>query len=415
MADRATTAVFIDKYHPQKDGTCAVTLKVTYQRKKRYYPTPFKLSPQDFDRVMSERPRNEFKEIRLKLNYLENKASDIIKSLPHFTWEGFNKQFLQNKNNIHNLGYVFDEYIQSLRSEGRVGTAVTYECARSSLLKFSPKATFSDVTPSFLNKYEKWMLDAGNSVTTVGIYLRSLRTLFNNAISEGLFSKDLYPFGKRKYEIPTGNNIKKALTLQDISRIYHYEAKFGSSRDMARDYWMFMYFCNGINVKDLCLLKYKNIQGDVISFERAKTARTKRKVEPIRVALLDETRAIIQKWGNTRINDETFIFQAMEKGVSPERQQQLIKQLTHVINDNMKVIAKAVGIDGDLTTYYARHSFATVLKRSGASTEFISEALGHSNIKTTQSYLASFEDEQKKEMAKALTAFKKDNIQKQNS
>jgi site-specific recombinase XerD len=71
----------------------------------------------------------------------------------------------------------------------------------------------------------------------------------------------------------------------------------------------------------------------------------------------------------------------------------------------MKTIARTVGINQGVTTYAARHSFATILKKSGASIEFISEALGHSNLKTTQSYLGSFEDDQKKEMAKALTAF----------
>ena len=73
----------------------------------------------------------------------------------------------------------------------------------------------------------------------------------------------------------------------------------------------------------------------------------------------------------------------------------------------MKIIAKTLNILNDVTTYAARHSFATVLQRSGVGTEFISEALGHSNVKTTQNYLAGFEDESKRETIKALTAFKK--------
>ena len=72
----------------------------------------------------------------------------------------------------------------------------------------------------------------------------------------------------------------------------------------------------------------------------------------------------------------------------------------------MKAIAKTLGIENDVTTYAARHSFATILQRSGASTDFISEALGHSNVRTTQNYLAGFEDEAKKDTVKALIAFK---------
>lgn len=406
MAQNATTSIFIDKYHPQKDGKCAISIRVTHQRKKKYYPTIYSLTLSDFEKVKTaERPREEIKIIRQQLQALEKRASDIIRELPYFSWEAFERQYLINRGNRQSLKTAFDEYIAHLREEGRIGTAVSYECAKKSILSFKVNAVFVDVTPSFLSKYERWMLESGNSVTTVGIYLRSLRTLFNLAIEEGLVSKELYPFGKRKYEIPSSNNIKKALSLSSIALIHKHMPPSGSNTERMKDYWMFMYFCNGINVKDMCLLKYKNLQGDMLVFERAKTVRTKRRVEPIRVALLDEARAIIEKWGNKKETLETYIFPVLSEGISPERERQLIQQLTHVINDNMKGIAKALKIEGDVTTYAARHSFATVLKRSGASTEFISEALGHTNVKTTQNYLASFEDEKKKEMVKALTAF----------
>jgi len=177
------------------------------------------------------------------------------------------------------------------------------------------------------------MLQNGKSVTTIGIYLRSVRTIFN---------------------------IKKAIAFTDISLLFNYKAPSGSSMEMAKDYWMFIYFCNGINVKDMCLLKYKNIQGDIIIFERSKTVRTKRKVEPIRVPLLIETFNIIKKWGNKNVNNETYIFPVLTDNLSAERERQLIKQLNDVINANMKNIAKVVGIQQVVTTYVARHSFATV-------------------------------------------------------
>jgi integrase len=122
--------------------------------------------------------------------------------------------------------------------------------------------------------------------------------------------------------------------------------------------------------------------------------------------LVDDAKQIIERWGNRRIDGSTYIFPVLTKGLSAVRERQLIQQLTGVINDHMKIIAKHLGIESTLTTYVARHSFSTILQRSGASTEFISEALGHSNVKTTQNYLAGFEDESKKETVKALTAFK---------
>ena len=93
--------------------------------------------------------------------------------------------------------------------------------------------------------------------------------------------------------------------------------------------------------------------------------------------------------------------------MTAERERQVIQQLTKTINKFMKRIAKNLEINKEVTTYFARHSFATVLRNSGASMEFISEALGHSDMKTTKSYLAGFEQETIHKTTDALTAFSK--------
>lgn len=405
-SQQATTAIFIDKYHPKAGNLCAVSVRVTFDRKKKYYPTGISLTLADYEKAMGQKPREPFKGFALKLQAFEKKAADIISMLPQFTWKSFEKHFLTNRAAKDTLDLAFADYASELRGAGRIGTAVSYECSQSSLNKFAPGAKFADVTPDFLVKYEKWMLGEGKGITTIGIYLRSLRTLFNNAIAEGMLSKEYYPFGKKRYEIPTGNNIKKALTLSDIGLIYYHKPEPGTTAEMAKDYWLFMYLCNGINVKDMALLKYENIKGEILEFERAKTVRTKRKVEPIRVSLNEDMRAIMKRWGNMAKDGSTYIFPVLGKGLTPERERQLIQQLTKVVNSHMKDIASSLGIANDVTTYAARHSFATILQRSGASVSFISEALGHSNVNTTQNYLAGFEDESKKEIVRALTAFK---------
>lgn len=407
MAELATTAIFIDKYHPKSNGQCAVSIRITFDRKKKYYPTPISLSLAEYEKTRGNKPREPYKSIALRLQAFEKKAADIIKGMPLFTWNAFEKQYLVNRAAKGSINQAFSDYAAELRGAGRIGTAVSYECAQSSLNKFDAGLRFADITPEVLRKYEKWMLNNENSVTTVGIYLRSLRTMFNNAIAEGLLTKELYPFGKKKYEIPTGRNIKKALTIADIEQIYNYKAEPGTMTERAKDYWLFMYLSNGINVKDLCLLKYENIKGDILEFERAKTARTKRNVEPIRVVITEDVKAFIKKWGNWNKESKNYIFPILEKGLTPERERQLIQQLTQVINSHMKNIAKELKISNDVTTYTARHSFATILQRSGVSTEFISEALGHGNVRTTQNYLAGFENTQKREAIRALTAFKK--------
>ncbi|MBC7383676.1 MAG: site-specific integrase [Bacteroidia bacterium] len=401
------TSTVLDTRKIKKDSTYPVKLRITFERKQVYYTIPEFLTELEFRKVMyGLKLTKAEKDLKIKITAYENKAIGIIKNLPFFSWSVFDKQYYINRGTKDTINGAFAEYAAELRSEGRIGTAVSYECAQSSLLKFDKDLRFSSVTPDCLRKYENWMLSKDKSITTVGIYMRSLRTIINNAIHEGLLTKDFYPFGKKKYEIPTGNNVKKALTLKDIGTIYNYKPIPESVDERMRDYWLFMYLCNGINVKDMCLLKFENLKGEVLEFERAKTARTKRNVEPIRVVLIDDLKAIIKKWGNERGDNKGFIFPILTKGITPERERQLIQQVTGVINDHMKAIAKVLEIDTDCTTYAARHSFATVLQRSGVSTEFISEALGHSNLRTTQNYLPGFEDDSKKETIKALTAFK---------
>ncbi len=98
----------------------------------------------------------------------------------------------------------------------------------------------------------------------------------------------------------------------------------------------------------------------------------------------------------------------MQLGLDPLQQFDLLHDVRKLINKSMAAISKKLGIEKKVTTVVTRHSFSTQLKRAGASTEFIQEALGHTNKRTTENYLDSFEKEVKKEFAGMLTAFKKD-------
>lgn len=402
----ATVSAFIDRYHPKQDLTCKVSIRVTYLRKKKYYPTGISVQPSDFERAMTAKRRTDG-DTRLfkRINSYLMKAIEAAEALPVFTFSQFEDIYLNNREAADSICFGFDKYINELKEEKRIGTAVSYECAKASLEKFKAGLKYADITPALLRKYENWMNENGNSQTTVGIYLRSLRTIFNRASID----KALYPFGEKKgkYSIPTGRNIKKALNLQEIGKIYHYQPSQGSTAEMARDYWLFMYLCNGMNVKDFCLLKHKNIEGDILTFQREKTKRSKREQLPTVVSLKPEAKAIISKWGQRSVSPETYIFPHLHKSMTAEQERQNVQQLTKTINKYMKAIARELELSKPVTTYFARHSFATVLKNSGASMEFISEALAHSSQQTTKSYLSGFEQEAIHKTTDALLNFAK--------
>ena len=377
---------------------------MTFDRKQNYYSTPFDLTKVEFEKIMyGKRLSESEKNIKQSIQDFETKAIDILHQLPFFTWANFENLYYSNRKPKGSIQAAFDDYITELKSETRIGTAESYECAKKSICSFSKNLKFIDINKDFLLQYENWMISNGKSKTTVGIYLRCLRALFNK---QGI-DKSIYPFGvgKNKYVIPTSRNIKKALTLSDIKMIFEYSTNTISSKEMAKDYWIFIYLCNGLNIKDLCLLKRRNIDGNILTYTRAKTQRSKNNSEKIIVSLKARAIEIISKWCLPSINSESYLFPHLTNGMSPERERLIIKQLTKTTNKYMKQIASELGINEEITTYYARHSFASVLKRSGVSTEFISEALGHSDLKTTKSYLAGFESETIHRTTEALTAF----------
>ena len=84
------------------------------------------------------------------------------------------------------------------------------------------------------------------------------------------------------------------------------------------------------------------------------------------------------------------------------QKQNRIHKILGKVNKNLKLLAANLGVEANITTYVARHSFASVLKKSGVNIALISEALGHSDLATTQIYLDSFDNEQVDEAMKNL-------------
>lgn len=429
--NKIITAIILDSRRPLKDGTFPIKLRVTYQRKQKLFGTVFALSAEDYEKVYGVRPRQEYKKIQLALNSLEEKAQKIIEKMPVFTFDVFERKFY-NTSIEDDVFSGFDRKIEQLKSESREGTASSYECASYSLLSFlrnlppsrnkgltmkesvakkeallskRKPLSFSEITVDFLRKYEQWMIGNGLSITTVGIYLRAMRTIFNDAIGANEVSQELYPFGKRKYVIPAGRNIKKALGKEELSKIFKYNPAH-SGEAKARDYWLFMFQCNGMNVKDMARLKYKNIEGDILTFIRAKTERTSRQNrKSIIVVMPPFAQEAIKRWGNKAETPDSYVFPILTYGITPAQELSKVRQATKFINKYIKRISELTGIDKNLSVSTARHSFSTVLKRGGASIEEISEAMGHQNVRTTENYMDGFEIDRKRQYAKMLSGF----------
>ena len=447
MKKEVTTDIILETRKPRKKedpndvDRYPVKLRVTFKRKYKVYtcfytPEDAQIEPlwnpgesiimtkEEYRRTFTERPRDEYRLKNAYLDKLQATAEDVIRSLgSRFSLEAFGKKYLTKQGDANNLFTGLRATAKELRESGRISYAGLYDFTADSFEKFNKgrPLPYEDITPTLLNKYQKWMQTERteiikvkdkkdkekkikpNSLTTIGMYLRNVRTEYRKAEDNGIFKGGSYPFGKGKYRIPGSRNVKKALQQKEVALIANYKAIPGTIEQQHRDYWLFSYLCNGINIKDLARLKNSNIDGDTITLIRAKTAReTQSDPKPVVIMITRQIGRIIDRWGVKPALPDQYIFPILQDGMTAEKEYKTILQTIRDINKSMKGIAKALKLPQKVTTYVARHSFATVLKRSGASTEFISESLGHHNVKTTADYLASFEHDVKREWAEKL-------------
>ncbi len=417
MEKQFIISIYLDTRRAKANGLYPVKLRVysSLHAKTKYYPTIFNLSEKEFQSVWeTAKPRKEYHELKLKIQSVENKANDAAKELKAFSFEQFEKRMFRKSGTGEDLIYHYQQVIEKLRTNNQFGTASNYQMSLKSLSDYihfktgkqPKKLLFVDITKDWLQKYESYMIEnLTRSRTTVSMYLRALRTIFNNAIQERDIDVEAYPFGEKKYQIPSVKNVKKALSKLQLKTLF--EATPNTpEQEKAKDFWFFSFACNGMNIKDIALLRWENIKGDRIVFYRAKTLNTSRKnLSPVTVLLNDFPLQIIAKYGREIQNPKGLVFDIITDVMSKEQQHNSIKNFTRFINQNFKKFAINSGVNEEISTYWARHSFATSAIRKGASIEFVSEALSHSNIKTTQGYFAGFEEESKRELMNTIMDF----------
>src|SRR5690606_9346075 len=144
--------------------------------------------------------------------------------------------------------------------------------------------------------------------------------------------KEQYPFGKKKYSIPTTKGTKKTLSSKQLKTLYESKPET-SQQEKAKDFWFLSFNASGINVKDIALLKYKDIDDDTIKFYRAKTQYTsKSNLEQITVYLNDYTKWFIKKYGTNDHSPDNYVFGILNNSMTAEQQQNKIENFTRFIN-----------------------------------------------------------------------------------
>lgn len=417
MERKVFITLYLDTRRTKSNGKHPVKLRVFTKepRKQKLYNTEFNFTEKEFQNVwVTTKPTSENRKIKDKLLDLENMALEKADKLVPFTFEAFENTLSKTKGDRQNLVFKYQEQIDKLKSLDQIGNAKMYELSLKSLLAFAKQHSgkeietlnFQEINPLWLEMYEKHMTGIKQrSTTTVSMYIRCLRAIFNNAIADKDIKSELYPFGKRKYQIPSHNKVKKALDKAQLKILFNAVPKT-PEQEKARDFWFLSYLCNGINIKDIALLRYENLKSDELTFIRAKTRTTsKSNLKTITIYLNEHSKNIMTKYSIPIENPKSLIFPIVSDLDSELIKFDKIKNFTRFINHNLKILAKDNGITNEISSYWARHSFATNLIRSGGSMELVGELFGHSDKKTTQNYFAGFEDKEKKDIISRIMKF----------
>lgn len=422
MQGKPSITIYLDSRRPLKSGLYPVKLCVTFRireaRKARWVRKYYSLAEaSEADFASLDRPRsNEQKRLSSIVSRERRKAEDILERHPVMSASLFDRLFTGSSGGGV-LG-MFERYVAELRELGQVSTASSYATAMRSLRDFAGgDFSFQEISLDWLRRYEKWMrghkvkklvggkekeVTVSASITTISMYLRTLRKIYNDAIAERIISADLYPFGRRQFVIQSVVKPKQALSVEQKDQVLAYD---GPHREVV-DFWIFSYLCNGINFSDIARLRRRDIQADGkdswILLDRTKTRRTSRVLKKVEILLGNQAKAIIARRGLKTLSPEEYVFGVLRPGMTPQQERDRILDFIDRTNKGLREVAKELGFPFRFTTYTARHTFANISMIKGATKAQIQEALGHANIRTTEVYAGSFDRESKRKMSERL-------------
>ena len=393
-------------YRPKRDNTYPIMLRLTKSGKRKYVSLGISVKEKDWD-FKKNQPKKSCPDREAIVKLISDKVSaynsmimELTAKQQEFTVSSL-VQIMENKTTVKTVSEMYDYLIDEFRRTDHLGTMSIYQQSKSSLIKFNRTLDipFSDIDCQWLERYEKWLKGRNIKDTTVSILFRTLRSVFNRALSMKLIKQDIYPFNDFKVSKFDVRTRKRAVTKEDVKKIMSLDLS-GERQYMqfARDIFMFSYFGAGINFSDIALLRYCDISDGRVRYIRKKTGKE------ISFPLSDAGQEIIKRYSRQDATSEDYIFPILDRRIhrTEIQRKNRIHKVIGKVNPCLAEIGRMAGLETHLTTYVARHTFATVLKRSGVNIAIISESLGHSDLETTQIYLDSFENSQIDEAMKNL-------------
>lgn len=396
----ATVNVVCYRWKTLSNGEHPLMIRVCKDGKKKYQSLGISVNPVHWDfkknKPKANCPNKEYisKIISDKTNEFTGQIVQLKSERKDFTANSLVDK-TSKKVQPKTIGDVFLEQLQRLTDENRRGYMLSTKQVYNSLIEFNKHLNiyFPDMDVAWLRRYETHLRKKGLAENTIGIRFRTLRALYNLAIEENIVKAEHYPFNTFKVSKLHKETAKRAITKEDVSRILEYQST-NKYLKFPIDLFAFTYYVGGINFVDIAYLTKENLIDGRLIYTRRKTGKL------IKIPLQPQAMELIEKYGN---KNNSYLFPILSDFHKTEQQRaNRVHKVITKVNQRLKEVGKALDIPIDLTTYVARHSQATVMKKAGVSTSIIRELMGHSSERVTQIYLDSFDNEQIDEAMKNL-------------
>lgn len=275
------------------------------------------------------------------------------------------------------------EVIVQLKRLHRERTAETYTATLSSFLRFQNKKDLllEDMTSDLMQEYEAYLKSRGITMNTISFYMRILRAVYNRAVEKGM-AEQRNPF--RHVYTGIDKTIKRALTLKDLRKIKELDLAFYPALDFARDMFLFSFYTRGMSFVDMAYLRKSDLKNGVLVYRRRKTG------QQLSIKWEKCMQEIVDKYKVLLMFDFPYLLPIITVTDAQVARKQYKNRLCEV-NFNLKRVAERIGLPIPLTTYVARHSWASIARNKNIPLAVISEGMGHDSELTTRIYLASLE------------------------
>lgn len=377
-------------------------LRITHNRKTRDIPMEIYLKESEWDRK-NERVRRSHLRTKKLNNYLirrkiqaqnlllDLKAENRILTINEIK-EVIVKGGVEEDQRIDEDERDFFEFYEDIRSDfkrkGSYQRWKNYGTVLNKLKGFWDKKrlTFEQIDVGFLRKFEVHLMDEhGNNPNTVKNNMKKIRKVYNDAIREGLVSRDLYPF--RDYKMPSNPVTKTKLSTDEIRKIEKVKTKKGTRLWDSQNLFLFAYYCRGMRFRDTINLKWKNIKEDRLIYTTSKSGKR------ISMKLMPQAKKILSCYGSKgEDNQDHYIFPFLDHRKDYSDATYYEGQVTSknaLVNKYLKKLQKKAKIEENLSFHISRHSFAQLAHENDLRLTEIQELLGHSDIKTTMTYIKS--------------------------